>query len=158
MKNVNYNKIAKKVIETEINSLKKLKSNLNISFERAVKTILSCKKQQKVQCHASARKDEGKFQNVARALEDSTHGPSCAPRLRRPPCRAHCGDRRRSASRIASRTPRPRAAGARVGSTAPPIPPAKTAARPRDSGRSLPSPPKETPTTSISRSRTAARS
>ncbi len=43
MKNVNYNKIAKKVIETEINSLKKLKSNLNISFERAVKTILSCK-------------------------------------------------------------------------------------------------------------------
>ncbi len=43
MKNVNYNKIAKKVIETEINSLKKLKSNLNKSFEKAVKTILNCK-------------------------------------------------------------------------------------------------------------------
>ena len=43
MKNNNYNKIAKKVIETEINSLKKLKSNLNLSFEKAVKTILNCK-------------------------------------------------------------------------------------------------------------------
>tara|TARA_B100001250_G_scaffold351634_1_gene323900 strand:+ start:31 stop:1005 length:975 start_codon:yes stop_codon:yes gene_type:complete len=43
MKNVNYNKIAKRVIETEIDSLKKLKLNLNISFERAVKAILSCK-------------------------------------------------------------------------------------------------------------------
>ena len=43
MKNVNYNKIAKKVIETEINSLKKLKLNLNKSFEKAVKTILNCK-------------------------------------------------------------------------------------------------------------------
>ena len=43
MKNVNYNKIAKKVIETEINSLKKLKLNLNKSFERAVKIILGCK-------------------------------------------------------------------------------------------------------------------
>ena len=43
MKNSNYNKIAKKVIDIEINSLKKLKSNLNISFEKAVKTILSCK-------------------------------------------------------------------------------------------------------------------
>ena len=43
MKNVNYNKIAKKVIETEINSLKKLKLNLNKSFDRAVKTILNCK-------------------------------------------------------------------------------------------------------------------
>ena len=43
MKNVNYNKIAKKVIETEINSLKKLKLNLNKSFDRAVKTILGCK-------------------------------------------------------------------------------------------------------------------
>ena len=41
MKNVNYNQIAKKVIETEINSLKKLKSNINISFEKAVKTILN---------------------------------------------------------------------------------------------------------------------
>ena len=43
MKNSNYNKIAKKVIDIEINSLKKLKSNLNISFEKSVKTILSCK-------------------------------------------------------------------------------------------------------------------
>ena len=43
MKNVNYSKIAKKVIETEINSLKKLKLNLNKSFEKAVKTILNCK-------------------------------------------------------------------------------------------------------------------
>ena len=42
MKNVNYNKIAKKVIETEINSLKKLKLNLNKSFDKAVKTILGC--------------------------------------------------------------------------------------------------------------------
>ncbi len=43
MKKNNYNKIAQKVIETEINSLKKLKSNLNKSFEKAVKLILNCK-------------------------------------------------------------------------------------------------------------------
>ncbi len=43
MKKNNYIKIAQKVIETEINSLKKLKSNLSKCFEKAVKVILSCK-------------------------------------------------------------------------------------------------------------------
>ena len=35
--------IAKNVIETEITSLRKLKKNINVSFEKAVKTILNCK-------------------------------------------------------------------------------------------------------------------
>ncbi len=43
MKKKFYTKIAKKVIETEISSLKKLKSSINKSFEKAVKTILNCK-------------------------------------------------------------------------------------------------------------------
>ena len=38
-----YRKIATKVIETEINSLKKLKSSINSSFEKAVKSIINCK-------------------------------------------------------------------------------------------------------------------
>jgi len=36
--------IAKEVIETEIKSLKKLKQNLNNSFDKAVEAILNCKK------------------------------------------------------------------------------------------------------------------
>jgi len=43
MEKKKYIKIAKKVIETEINSLKKLKSNINSSFEKAVKSIINCK-------------------------------------------------------------------------------------------------------------------
>jgi len=43
MKKKNYKLIAKKVIETEINSLKKLKSSINQSFEKAVTTLLNCK-------------------------------------------------------------------------------------------------------------------
>ena len=43
MKIKKFNIIAKNVIETEITSLRKLKQNLNISFEKAVKTILNCK-------------------------------------------------------------------------------------------------------------------
>ena len=43
MKKKFYTKIAKKVIETEISSLKKLKSSINKSFEKAVRTILNCR-------------------------------------------------------------------------------------------------------------------
>ncbi len=43
MKIKKFNIIAKNVIETEITSLRKLKQNINISFEKAVKTILNCK-------------------------------------------------------------------------------------------------------------------
>tara|TARA_Y100001970_G_scaffold229075_1_gene284060 strand:+ start:34 stop:1014 length:981 start_codon:yes stop_codon:yes gene_type:complete len=43
MKIKKYNIIAKNVIETEITSLRKLKKNINISFEKAVKAILNCK-------------------------------------------------------------------------------------------------------------------
>ena len=43
MKKINFKEIAKDVIETEIKSLKKLKSNINKSFDKAVEAILSCK-------------------------------------------------------------------------------------------------------------------
>ena len=43
MKKINFKEIAKDVIETEIKSLKKLKSNINKSFDKAVDAILSCK-------------------------------------------------------------------------------------------------------------------
>ena len=39
----NFKLIAKKVIDIEIQSLRKLKKNLGISFEKAVKAILNCK-------------------------------------------------------------------------------------------------------------------
>ena len=40
----NFTKIAKEVIETEIQSLKKLKKNIKGSFNKAVQAILNCKK------------------------------------------------------------------------------------------------------------------
>ena len=43
MKNKNFLKIADKVIETEIKSLKKLKSNIGKSFNKAVNIITKCK-------------------------------------------------------------------------------------------------------------------
>ena len=43
MKNKNFLKIANKVIETEIKSLKKLKSSLGSSFNKAVNVITKCK-------------------------------------------------------------------------------------------------------------------
>ena len=43
MKTKKYNIIAKNVIEAEITSLRKLKKNINVSFEKAVKAILNCK-------------------------------------------------------------------------------------------------------------------
>ena len=43
MKNKNFRIIANKVIETEINALKKLKNNLSSSFDKAVEAILTCK-------------------------------------------------------------------------------------------------------------------
>tara|TARA_A100001011_G_scaffold376128_1_gene438409 strand:+ start:423 stop:1403 length:981 start_codon:yes stop_codon:yes gene_type:complete len=43
MKKNDFILIAKYVIEKEINSLKKLKSNINFSFNKAVETILKCK-------------------------------------------------------------------------------------------------------------------
>ena len=43
MKKINFKEIAKDVIETEIKSLKKLKLNINKSFDKAVYAILSCK-------------------------------------------------------------------------------------------------------------------
>ena len=43
MGKTNFKNIAKKVIETEIQSLKKLKNNLDKSFNIAVETILNCK-------------------------------------------------------------------------------------------------------------------
>jgi len=41
---INFTKIAKEVIETEIKSLKKLKKNIKSSFNKAVQAILDCKK------------------------------------------------------------------------------------------------------------------
>ena len=43
MKKNDFILIAKNVIEKEINSLKKLRSNINFSFNKAVETILKCK-------------------------------------------------------------------------------------------------------------------
>ncbi len=42
MKDSNYKKIANKVIDLEIEALKKLKKSLNISFNRAVNAIVKC--------------------------------------------------------------------------------------------------------------------
>ena len=44
MAKTNFTKIAKEVIETEIQSLKKLKKNIKSSFNKAVQAILNCKK------------------------------------------------------------------------------------------------------------------
>ena len=44
MAEINFTKIAKEVIETEIQSLKKLKKNIKNSFNKAVQSILNCKK------------------------------------------------------------------------------------------------------------------
>ena len=44
MAKVNFTKVAKEVIETEIQSLKKLKKNIKSSFNKAVQAILNCKK------------------------------------------------------------------------------------------------------------------
>ena len=43
MKKINFKKIAKEVIETEIRSLKKLNTNINQSFNKAVEAIMACK-------------------------------------------------------------------------------------------------------------------
>ncbi len=43
MKKNDFKHIAKEVIQKEINSLKKLRSNINFSFNKAVETILKCK-------------------------------------------------------------------------------------------------------------------
>ena len=42
MKNSNYKKIANKVIDLEIEALKKLKKSLNNSFDQAVNAIVKC--------------------------------------------------------------------------------------------------------------------
>ena len=44
MAKINFTKIAKEVIETEIQSLKKLKKNIKSPFNKAVQAILNCKK------------------------------------------------------------------------------------------------------------------
>ena len=44
MSKINFTKIAKEVIETEIQSLKKLKKNIKSSFNKAVQAIINCKK------------------------------------------------------------------------------------------------------------------
>ncbi len=44
MPKANFTKTAKEVIETEIQSLKKLKKNINNSFNKAVQAIINCKK------------------------------------------------------------------------------------------------------------------
>ena len=44
MTKTNFTKIAKEVIETEIQSLKKLKKNIKNSFNKAVQAIINCKK------------------------------------------------------------------------------------------------------------------
>jgi len=44
MANINFTKIAKEVIETEIQSLKKLKKSIKSPFNKAVQAILNCKK------------------------------------------------------------------------------------------------------------------
>ena len=43
MKKINFQSIAKDVIQTEIKSLKKLKSSIDNSFNKAVEAIISCK-------------------------------------------------------------------------------------------------------------------
>ena len=43
MSKINFKNIAKEVIETEIKSLKRLKNNLDKSFNKAVEAILNCK-------------------------------------------------------------------------------------------------------------------
>ena len=43
MKRNKYKKIAKEVIQNEIEGLKKLKSSIGVSFEQIIKTILNCK-------------------------------------------------------------------------------------------------------------------
>ena len=43
MKKVNFKSMAKEVIQTEINSLKKLKSSIDNSFNKAVEAIINCK-------------------------------------------------------------------------------------------------------------------
>ena len=43
MKKTKYRKIAKEVIQNEIEGLKKLKSSIGVSFEQIIKTILNCK-------------------------------------------------------------------------------------------------------------------
>ena len=42
MKNSTYKKIANKVIELEIDALKKLKKSINKSFDKAVNAIVKC--------------------------------------------------------------------------------------------------------------------
>ncbi len=44
MTKINFTKVAKEVIETEIQSLKKLKKNIKSSFNKAVQAIINCKK------------------------------------------------------------------------------------------------------------------
>ena len=44
MAKINFTEVAKEVIETEIQSLKKLKKNIKNSFNKAVQAILNCKK------------------------------------------------------------------------------------------------------------------
>ena len=44
MAKINFTKVAKEVIETEIQSLKKLKKNIKSSFNKAVQAIINCKK------------------------------------------------------------------------------------------------------------------
>ena len=44
MAKINFTEVAKEVIETEIQSLKKLKKNIKSSFNKAVQAILNCKK------------------------------------------------------------------------------------------------------------------
>ncbi len=44
MKDIKVIKIAKEVVEIELQSLKKLKSSINKSFEKIIKTIVNCKK------------------------------------------------------------------------------------------------------------------
>ncbi len=43
MKKTKYKKIAKEVIQNEIEGLKKLKSSIGISFEQIIKAVLNCK-------------------------------------------------------------------------------------------------------------------
>ena len=43
MKKINFQAIAKNVVETEIKSLKRLKTNINKSFNKAVEAILNCR-------------------------------------------------------------------------------------------------------------------
>ena len=47
MKKINFKKIAKKVIDEEIKSIKKLKKTINSSFDKAVNKILNKKKMEK---------------------------------------------------------------------------------------------------------------